>query len=65
MILFLQLTSLFIFLLACVDSAVQTMAPARTEDDGFAVSIPEVPVTEERTPFIDRDGDKQLKYPGT
>jgi peroxygenase len=40
------------------------MAPARTEEGGSAVSIPEVPVTEERRPFIEKEGDSQLKDPG-
>lgn len=42
------------------------MAPARTEEheDGFATAIPEVPVTEQRRPFIEKDGEKQLKDPG-
>merc|ERR1711939_1020953 len=41
------------------------MAPARTERDGFDVSIEEVPVTVQRRPFIPRRGDEMLKDPGT
>ncbi|PBP24048.1 caleosin domain containing protein [Diplocarpon rosae] len=41
------------------------MAPARTEEEGFDVSIKEVPVTEERRPFILKQGDHRLKDPGT
>ncbi|KAE8442095.1 hypothetical protein EG329_003853 [Mollisiaceae sp. DMI_Dod_QoI] len=42
------------------------MAPARTaEEDGFAVSISEVPVTEQRRPFIEKEADRKLKDPGT
>jgi len=40
------------------------MAPARTERDGFDVSIEEVPVTVQRRPFIPRRGDEMLKDPG-
>ena len=40
------------------------MAPARTQEDGFDVSIPEVPVTEQRRPFIPEEGDQKLKDPG-
>lgn len=66
MIFLLQLTSLLLFLFFLVDSITQTiMAPARTEEDGFAISIPEVPVTEQRRPFIEKEGDRKLKDPGT
>ncbi|CZR63923.1 related to calcium-binding protein caleosin [Phialocephala subalpina] len=41
------------------------MAPTRTEEDGFAISIPEVPVTEQRRPFIEKESDRKLKDPGT
>jgi len=40
------------------------MAPARTEEDGFDVAIKQVPVTEQRRPFIQRKGDQKLKDPG-
>jgi len=40
------------------------MAPARIEDLDFDVSIPEVKVTEQRRPFIQKKGDEQLKQPG-
>jgi peroxygenase len=40
------------------------MAPARTED-GFDVFSPKVPVTEQRRPFIQKDGDQKLKDPAT
>ncbi|PMD46498.1 Caleosin-domain-containing protein [Hyaloscypha variabilis F] len=41
------------------------MAPARTEEDGFDVSIKEVPVTEQRRPFIQKVDNQELKDPGT
>ncbi|KAF8862579.1 Caleosin-domain-containing protein [Acephala macrosclerotiorum] len=67
MIFLLQLSSLLLFLLSFIDSVAQTvtMALARTEEEGFAVSIPEVPVTEQRGPFIEKEGDRKLKNPGT
>jgi hypothetical protein len=40
------------------------MAPARTGEEGFAVAIKEVPVTEQRKPFIQKEGDESLKSPG-
>lgn len=43
---------------------IKTMAPARTREDGFDVSISEVPVTEQRRPFIQKDGEEVLKQPG-
>ena len=39
------------------------MAPARTEERGFAVAIKEVPLTVTRRPFI-QEGDEKLKQPG-
>ena len=42
----------------------EKMSPAMLEKDGYAVSIPEVPVTEERKPFILKEGDNRLKSPG-
>jgi hypothetical protein len=41
------------------------MAPARTEDGGFDVSISEIPVAEQRHPFIPKNGDQKLKDLGT
>jgi len=41
------------------------MAPARTEEDGFDVAIKQVPVTEQRRPFIQKEGGQKLKQPGT
>jgi hypothetical protein len=40
------------------------MAPPRTEEDGFDVTIKEVPVTRERRPFIQKAGDEKLRQPG-
>jgi len=40
------------------------MAPARMEEDGFDVAIKEVPVTEQRRPFIPKGDDQKLKDPG-
>lgn len=41
------------------------MAPARTREDSFDVSIKEVPVTEQRRPFIQKDDDQKVKHLGT
>lgn len=46
------------------------MAPARTSNahstpDSFAISIPQVPVTEQRLPYIHTDGEASLVQPGT
>jgi hypothetical protein len=38
--------------------------PHRIEDDGFDVSIDEVPVTVQRRPFLQDRGDGRLKDPG-
>ncbi|PBP28437.1 caleosin domain containing protein [Diplocarpon rosae] len=43
----------------------ENMAPARLEEEGFDVSIKELPVTEQRRPFILQQGDHRLKDPGT
>jgi peroxygenase len=40
------------------------MAPARTEEDGFTVAIKQVPVTEARRPFIQKNGDERLTHTG-
>jgi peroxygenase len=40
------------------------MAPTRTEEDGFVVAIKQVPVTKERRPFIQKDGDERLTHTG-
>ena len=40
------------------------MAPTRTEEDGFVVVIKQVPVTKERRPFIQKDGDERLTHTG-
>jgi hypothetical protein len=40
------------------------MAPARTEEDCFALAIKQVPVTEERRLFIQKDGDERLTHTG-
>jgi hypothetical protein len=40
------------------------MAPARIEEDGFDISIEEVPVTVQRRPYIPKRGDERLKEPG-
>ena len=39
------------------------MAPARTQEEGFNVAIKEVPITEQRKPWI-QEGDERLKSPG-
>jgi hypothetical protein len=40
------------------------MAPARTDEDGFAVAIKQVPVTKASRPFIQKDGDEKLTHTG-
>jgi len=40
------------------------MAPEKTSELGFDVTIPEVPVTEQRRPFLQKEGDEKLKEPG-
>ena len=40
------------------------MAPARTEEDGFDIAIKQVPVTEQRLPFIQKKGDGRLTHAG-
>lgn len=41
------------------------MAPARTEDEAsFDTAIKEVPVTGQRTPFIQEDGNIVLSHTG-
>ena len=40
------------------------MAPARTEEDGFDIAIKQVPVTEQRRPFIQKKGDVRLTHTG-
>jgi peroxygenase len=40
------------------------MAPARAEEDGFEVAIKQVPVTEKRRPFIQKEEDKIFKQSG-
>lgn len=41
------------------------MSPARTQQEDFDVSIREVPVTEQRRPFIQKEDDQKLQQPGT
>jgi len=45
-------------------SKVDDMAPARTEEDGFDIAIKQVPVTEQRRPFIQKKGDERLSHTG-
>jgi len=40
------------------------MAPTRTEEDGFDKALKQVPVTEQRRPFIWKDGDERLTHTG-
>jgi hypothetical protein len=40
------------------------MAPARAEGEGFDVALTEVPVTEQRLPFIQQGRDEKLRQPG-
>jgi hypothetical protein len=40
------------------------MAPSRTKEEGFDVAIKEVPVTEQRCPFVQKVGDEKLSQPG-
>jgi hypothetical protein len=40
------------------------MALAKTSELGFDVALKEVPVTEQRRPFIQKEGDERLKQPG-
>lgn len=43
---------------------IKTMAPARTQEHDFEVAIKEVLVTEQRRPFIQKDGEEALKHAG-
>lgn len=40
------------------------MAPASTSEDGFDIAIKEVPVTQQRRPFIEKNDDQALIQPG-
>ncbi|TVY71517.1 putative peroxygenase [Lachnellula suecica] len=41
------------------------MSPSKTDGASFDTGIEEVPVTTQRTPFMQKDGDERLRHTGT